>query len=65
MRIPGPDDSAKRFFTSILPEDPRVKIRPTFGNSAAFVNGNKFMGVFGDDLFLRLSRVAGGQDIRV
>jgi TfoX/Sxy family transcriptional regulator of competence genes len=29
-----------------------------FGNVSAFVNGNMFFGIFGDDLFLRLS----GQD---
>jgi TfoX/Sxy family transcriptional regulator of competence genes len=26
-----------------------------FGNISAFVNGNMFFGLFGDDLFLRLS----------
>jgi TfoX/Sxy family transcriptional regulator of competence genes len=26
-----------------------------FGNLSAFVNGNMFMGVYGDDLFVRLS----------
>ena len=26
-----------------------------FGNISAFVNGNMFFGVFGDDIFLRLS----------
>ena len=27
-----------------------------FGNLSAFVNGNMFFGLFGDDLFLRLSK---------
>ena len=26
-----------------------------FGNISAFVNGNMFFGLFGDDIFLRLS----------
>jgi len=55
MSIPRPEERTKKFFTSIVPSDPRVKVRPMFGNSAAFVNGNMFMGLFGDDLFLRLS----------
>jgi TfoX/Sxy family transcriptional regulator of competence genes len=55
MKIPKPDQLAKDFFNSLVPRDPRVKVRPMFGNSAAFVNGNMFMGLFGEDLFLRLS----------
>ncbi len=55
LKIPRPDESSKEFFRSLLPDDPRVKVRPMFGNVSAFVNGNMFMGVFGNDLFLRLS----------
>ncbi len=29
-------------------------MRPMFGNLAAFVNGNMFSGLFGEDLFVRL-----------
>ncbi|HVH16528.1 MAG TPA: TfoX/Sxy family protein [Candidatus Angelobacter sp.] len=43
------------FFRSLVPEDARVTVRPMFGNISAFVNGNMFFGVFGSDLFLRLS----------
>ncbi|MDA4117085.1 MAG: TfoX/Sxy family protein [Thaumarchaeota archaeon] len=53
--MPKPDERAKEFFASVVPSDPRVKVRPMFGNNAAFVNGNMFMGLFGNDLFLRLS----------
>ena len=42
-------------FRSLVPEDDRVTIRPMFGNISAFVNGNMFFGVFGNDLFVRLS----------
>ena len=45
-------------FRSLVPEDGRVTVKPMFGNISAFVNGNMFFGVFGNDLFLRLS----GQD---
>jgi TfoX/Sxy family transcriptional regulator of competence genes len=44
-------------------------MRPMFGNLAAFVNGNMFTGLFGEDLFVRLSeedsakvRKQGGRD---
>jgi TfoX/Sxy family transcriptional regulator of competence genes len=42
-------------FRSLVPEDDRVTIRPMFGNISAFVNGNMFFGIFGNDLFVRLS----------
>jgi TfoX/Sxy family transcriptional regulator of competence genes len=42
-------------FRSLVPEDDRVTVRPMFGNISAFVNGNMFFGIFGNDLFLRLS----------
>lgn len=55
MKIPRPDEGSKEFFNSLLPDDSRVKVRPMFGNVSAFVNGNMLIGVFGNDLFLRLS----------
>jgi TfoX/Sxy family transcriptional regulator of competence genes len=55
MKIPRADEKSKEFFKSFLPEDTRITIRPMFGNISAFVNGNMFAGVFGDDLFFRLS----------
>ena len=33
----------------------RVQVTPMFGNVAAFVNGNMFMGVFGADIGVKLS----------
>jgi TfoX/Sxy family transcriptional regulator of competence genes len=53
-KMPKPDDAAKEFFRSVVPEAPNVAVRPMFGNLSAFVNGNMFMGLFGNDLFLRL-----------
>jgi TfoX/Sxy family transcriptional regulator of competence genes len=55
MKIPRSDENSKEFFRSVLPEDPRITIRPMFGNISAFVNGNMFTGLFGNDLFVRLS----------
>ena len=54
MAFPRPDEAAKAFFESALPDDPRVHARPMFGNVAGFANGNMFMGLFGNDLFVRL-----------
>ena len=55
MKIPGANKKLEVFFKSILPEDPSISVRPMFGNLAAFVNGNMFSGLYGDDLFVRLS----------
>ncbi len=55
MNIPRPDEDSKEFFRSILPDNPRITIRPMFGKISAFVNGNIFAGLFGNNLFVRLS----------
>lgn len=55
MKIPKPSEEDKEYFRSIVPDDPRVEVKPMFGNIAAFVNGNMFMGLFGRDVGLRLS----------
>jgi TfoX/Sxy family transcriptional regulator of competence genes len=67
--MPKPSDRAKADFASLLPDEPSVAARPMFGNLAAFVNGNMFSGLFGEDLFVRVSEAdredliqAGGAD---
>ncbi|MDA4114736.1 MAG: TfoX/Sxy family protein [Thaumarchaeota archaeon] len=55
MKMPRPDDEDRAFFRSVLPKDPRIKVRPMFGNDAAFLDGNVFTGLFGTQLFVRLS----------
>jgi TfoX/Sxy family transcriptional regulator of competence genes len=55
MTMPKASDSAKAAFQKLLPKDPAITTRPMFGNLSAFVNGNMFSGVFGDDLFVRVS----------
>ena len=55
MNIPRADENSKEFFRSILPDNPSITIRPMFGNISAFVNGNMFAGLFGNDIFVRLS----------
>ena len=41
-------------FASMMPDAPAVQ-RKMFGYPAAFINGNMFMGLFQDDMILRLS----------
>ena len=55
MEVPKPTENDKDFFRTVVPENPRVEIKPMFGNLAAFVNGNMFMGLFGSDLGLKLA----------
>jgi TfoX/Sxy family transcriptional regulator of competence genes len=54
MSMPRPTDGAKEAFRAIVPADEAVTTRPMLSNFAAFVNGNMFAGLFGDDLFVRV-----------
>src|ERR1700686_1800611 len=67
--MPKPSEHAKAAFTKLVPGGPAVTLRPMFGNLSAFVNGNMFAGLFGEDLFVRLPddesakvRKQGGRD---
>jgi TfoX/Sxy family transcriptional regulator of competence genes len=53
--MPKPSEQAKAAFQKLVPRDPAVTTRPMFGNLAGFVNGNMFCGLFGEDLFVRVS----------
>lgn len=53
--MPRPSESARNAFRAVVPTDPDVTTRPMFGQLVAFLNGNMFMGLFGDRLFVRLS----------
>ena len=55
MQIPKPTDADKERFRSLVPDDPRVEVKPMFGNLGAFVNGNMFMGLFGADIGVKLA----------
>ena len=54
MQMPKPTEADKERFRSLVPDDPRVTVKPMFGNLGAFVNGNMFMGLFGSDVGVRL-----------
>ena len=55
MTMPKPTEQAKVAFQKLVRTDPNVTTRPMFGNLAGFVNGNMFCGLFGEDLFVRVS----------
>ncbi len=55
MTIPKASEPARAAFQKLVPADPAVTLRPMFGNLSAFVNGNMFSGLFGEDLFVRVS----------
>lgn len=58
MEIPKPSEADVEYFRSIVPEDVAVTVKPMFGNVAAFVNDNMFMGLFGPGIGLRLPDAA-------
>ena len=59
MKMPKPTEADKERFTALVPDDPRVEVKPMFGNLGAFVNGNMFMGLFGADVGVKLA----GEDL--
>jgi TfoX/Sxy family transcriptional regulator of competence genes len=68
VEIPKPSDADKGRFQALVPDDPRVAIKPMFGNLGAFVNGNMFMGLFGASIGVKVEpgdeqrlRAAGGR----
>jgi TfoX/Sxy family transcriptional regulator of competence genes len=61
MQIPKPTEADKDRFRSLVPSGPGIEIKPMFGNLAAFVNGNMFMGLFGSDIGLKLSPEEGAR----
>ena len=54
MKMPKPSEEAKAAFARVVPDEPAVTLKPMFGQMSAFVNGNMFCGIFGDELILRL-----------
>src|SRR5512147_572020 len=55
MQIPKPTDADRERFRSLVPDDPRVEVKPMFGNLGAFVNGNMFAGLFGSSVGVKLA----------
>ncbi|MDA4116440.1 MAG: TfoX/Sxy family protein [Thaumarchaeota archaeon] len=64
-KMPRSSKQSEALLRSLLPEGKDVALRPMFGNLSAFVRGNMFMGVFGDDLLVRLSESDRAELLRV
>ena len=69
MQMPRATEADKERFRDLVPSESNVEVKPMFGQLAAFVNGNMFMGLFGSDIGVKLSpadqepiRQAGGGD---
>jgi TfoX/Sxy family transcriptional regulator of competence genes len=58
VKIEPPAAGAIRAFEGLVPPDSLVTVKKVFGQPAAFANGNMFFGVFGEQLFIRLSEPA-------
>jgi TfoX/Sxy family transcriptional regulator of competence genes len=56
--MPKTAEEAKAAFRELVAPGPGVLIRPMFGSLAVFVNGNMGGGLFGDQIFVRLSPAA-------
>jgi TfoX/Sxy family transcriptional regulator of competence genes len=54
MKLPRPSEDAKAKFSRLVPDEPAITLKPMFGQLSAFVNGNMFCGLFGEDLVVRL-----------
>ena len=58
MHVPRPSLETQDLFRTLIPEASGVQVKPMFANLAAFVNGNMFAGLFGDQVGVRLPDVA-------
>lgn len=56
MTMPRPDPATRDHFHALVPDDPRVTVRPMFGQLAAFVHRSMCTGIFGSDVFFRLGQ---------
>lgn len=65
MQMPKPSEADKEAFRALVPDDPRVSVKPMFGNLGAFVNGNMFMGLFGSDVGVKLAPDAAAELLAV
>jgi TfoX/Sxy family transcriptional regulator of competence genes len=52
--MPKAGEADREFFRSLVPDDPRVEVKPMFGSLGAFVNGRMFFGLIGSDVGVKL-----------
>jgi len=53
-KMPRSTKEADALLRSLMPAAKEVTVRPMFGNLSAFISGNMFMGVYGEDFLVRL-----------
>ena len=61
MQVPKPTEADRDRFRALVPDDPRVEVKPMFGNLGGFVNGNMFMGLLGSAVGVKLAEADGEQ----
>jgi len=54
-KTPHSSRESEAILRALLPAGKEISVRPMFGNLAAFVGGNMSVGLYGEDLFVRLS----------
>lgn len=64
MKMPKAEAGAVGQFETLVPEHPAVVVKPMFGQPAAFLGGNLLMGVFGGEVFVRLSESGYAEAVR-
>jgi TfoX/Sxy family transcriptional regulator of competence genes len=64
MQIPKATPNAVKVFEGLTPPDPRVTGKKMFGQPAAFLNGHLFFGVYGEEVFVRLSETDRAEALR-
>jgi TfoX/Sxy family transcriptional regulator of competence genes len=52
--MPKASEDDREYFRSLVPDDPRVEVKPMFGSLGAFVNGRMFLGLFGSAVGVKL-----------
>ncbi|WP_296667206.1 TfoX/Sxy family protein [Demequina sp.] len=58
MEVPRPTQESKDAFRALVPAAPTVTVRAMFANLAAFVNGNMFMALYGDQVAFKMDAAA-------
>ncbi|QDC25050.1 TfoX/Sxy family protein [Georgenia yuyongxinii] len=54
MQMPRPTEEDKARFRALVPDDPRIEVKPMFGQLGAFLGGHMFAGLFGADVGVKL-----------
>ena len=56
-KSPKSTEEDRAAFRELVPDDERISVKPMFGSVAAFAQTQMFMGLFADELFVRLGEL--------